>query len=172
MTDMNTRPDPQKEGIDHINTHAKARSQLGKILSPPFDLGEPIHHPILGPFRTVENLWCYLNTGGTRDQMRWMEPHISRNMARLEKKYSCDRFRELILDATLLKLESKSQYIEMMVANELPFDHYYLNGRDRVPIRPGHAALYVSILEEVRDILNGKKQHEFVRYHDMNFTPL
>lgn len=175
MTDLQNmdRPIPADDGVTHINSHVKAKTRLGRILAPSYNTGEQIHHPILGPFRTVENLWCYLNTGGTRDQIRAMEPHVARNFVKLsEKKYQCDKFKELILDATLLKLQSNSYYERLMMENELPFDHYYLNGKDRLPIRPSHHALFISVLNDCRDILRGQKSHEFVRFKDMNFKEL
>lgn len=180
MLDEQVRPIPSDDGLTHINTHAKSRTRLGRILSPSFNIGDPINHPILGPFRTVENLWCYLNTGGTRDSLRMVEPKVARTISRLTPKYSCDRFRELITDATLIKVQSNSVYSKLMVENDLPFDHYYLKydeklsqqGDELVPIRPSHAQLYVSVLEDVRDIVRGKKFHEFVRFKDMNFKLL
>lgn len=172
MIDLTSNPIPNEDGYTHVNTHSKAKTKLGKILSPAYNIGEPIHHPILGPFRTVENLWCYLNSGGTRDSIRTMEPHLARNFTRLSDKYSCDKFRELTIDATILKLQNNSHYVQMMLDNELPFDHYYVKGTDRVPIRPSNSTLYLGVLNDVKDILLGKKKHEFVRYKDMNFTKL
>ena len=172
MIDLNARPLPSEDGKSHINTHAKGSTQLGKILSLPYETGEAIRHPILGSFRTVENLWCYLNTGGNRDTLRTAEPHVARNITRLAPKYSCDRFKDAIIDATILKLQSNSMYEQMMIDNMLPFDHYFLHGRDRVTIRPGNALIYISILNTVQEILRGTREHKFVRFIDMNFTPL
>lgn len=172
MTDITIRPVPQDDGYTHVNTHAVARTKLGRLLSLSHNVGEPINHPILGPFRTVENMWCYLNTGGTRDKIRTMEPQVARNFSRLSPKFSCDKFRELIIDATILKLQSNSHYTQMMADNDLPFDHYYLNGEERLPIRPPHSGLYIGILEDVSRILRGEVSHEFVKYKDMNFIEL
>lgn len=167
------RPNPSGDGVTHINTHLKARTRLGRILAPSYNTGDQIQHPILGPFRTVENLWCYLNTGGNRDQIRSMEPHVARNFVKLmDKKYSCDKFKELLIDATILKLQSNSFYQNEMIDSVLPFDHYYLNGRDRVPIRPSFSTLYIGVLEECREILRGQREHQFVRFMEMNFREL
>lgn len=172
MIDLNVHPNPVEDGKTHINTHAKATTQLGKILSLPYETGESIRHPILGSFRTVENVWCYLNTGGNRDRLRTAEPHIARNLTRLAPKYSCDKFKEVIIDMTIIKLQTNSMYEQMMVDCDLPFDHYFLNGIDKVIIRPGNAAIYISILDTVREILRGNQEHKFVRYIDMNFKLL
>ena len=168
------RADPDQDGITHINTHSKTHSPLGEILSPSYEIGEPIHHPLLGHFRTVENAWCYLNTGGKRDKIRTMKPAAARYAARLADKYSCDKFRDLILDLTLLKLRHKEEWWKEMAESELPFDHYFVQGKgkDKIAIRPGHAELFIGILEEVREITRGNKEHEFVRFRDMNFKKL
>jgi len=173
MINLDIHPNPLEDGITHINTHSKCKTKLGRLLAPSASIGEPIEHPLLGPFRTVENLWYYLNTGGNRDQIRNMEPRTARRFLKLaEKKYSCDNFKELITDATIIKLQSNSYYVNMICENDLPFDHYYLFGPERVPIRPSHCNLYVEILNDVRDILMGKKTHEFVKFKDIHFELL
>jgi hypothetical protein len=169
MINFDQLPNPDLDSKTHINTHNKAKTMLGRILSPQYEIGEPLHHPLLGPFRSVENMWCYLNTGGKRDRIRTMEPHVARNFARLSDKYSCDKFRELILDTTILKLQAHSDWHSLMADETLPFDHYYLKD---VPIRPSFSELYCGILEEVRQVFRGEKLHEFVRFKDMNFEKL
>ena len=75
---------------------------------------------------------------------------------------------------TLLKLRHNQDWWNKMAECEMPFDHYFLqgSGEDRHPIRPGHADLYISILNEVREICRGKKEHEFVRFRDLKFTKI
>jgi hypothetical protein len=174
MIDLTVRANPNEDGISHINTHSKAKTSLGQILSPSYETGEPFHHPILAHFRSVENLWHYLNTGGTRDNIRTMEPSVARNFVRLSKKYSCDKFRELTVDATILKLQTHSDWVHAMINETKPFDHYFVKGRgaDRIAVRPKIAPLYLEALEDVRKILRGEKDHEFVRFKDMNFKLL
>lgn len=172
MFDPNVRPIPKDDDITHINTNDKGRSPLGRFLSLSHNTGEAIRHPILGDFRTVENLWWYLNTGGNNDKIRSLEPRFARNHAKLAPKFSCNRFREIIIDATIVKLEQNSFYRQRFTSNELPFDHYFLNSGDLMPIRPGYAELYVSILDEVLEILRGNKEHEFVRFINMEFKPI
>lgn len=166
------RPDIDMDGITHLNTHSKTKKPLGNILSLPFETGSPIHHPLLGHFRSVENAWWYLNTGGNRDRIRSMEPGQARQIARLSDSYNCDKFRELIRDITILKLQTRPEWVDLMTSNELPFDHYFIKGRgiERFAVRPKHCAIYVGILDEVRDILRGEKDHEWVMFSQMNFT--
>lgn len=175
MLDLTIRPIPKDDGVTHINTHPKAKRTLGKLLAPSHDIGEPIHHPLIGHFRSIDNLWCYLNTGGNRDNIRTMEPHVARNFTRLtEDKYSCDKFWQLTLDLTILKLQTHSNWEQLMIDEELPFDHYYLKGPagDRIAIRPKYAASYIEVLEDAREILRGNKEHKFVSFRDLNFKKL
>lgn len=173
MIDLSVLPQPKDDGRTHINTLMKGKTKLGRLLSPTYNLGEPIHLPMLGNFRTIENLWWYLNTGGARDNIRSMEPHSAINFARLiTKKYSCDKFRELIIDATIIKLQSNNYYVNLMTESELPFDHYYLNSQSSLPIRPARSVLYASCMEDVRKILRGQMKHTFVNFNEMNFTEL
>jgi len=173
MIDLDKHPIAKDDGITHINTHSKSKTRLGRLLSPSANIGEPIQHPLLGPFRTIDSLWCYLNTGGNRDQIRNMEPRTARRFFKLsEKKYSCSVFKEATIDATIIKLQTNSNYVNMMCNNELPFDHYYLYGAERVPIRPSHSLLYIGILNDVKEILLGNKPHEFVQFKDLQFELL
>lgn len=172
MFDPNVRPVPAEDDVKHINTNNKGRSRLGRFLSLGYNTGEPIKHPLLGNFRTVENLWWYLNTGGNNDQIRNMEPHFARSHAKLARKFSCNMFSEVITDAIILKLEQNSFYRQMFTDNQLPFDHYFLNSGDLMPIRPGYASLYVGILDEVSEIMRGDKEYQFVRFIDLDFKPL
>lgn len=161
-----------EDGISHINTHSKTKSRLGSILSPSYDVGQPIHHPLLGHFRTVENAWWYLNTGGYRDKIRTMEPSKARLIAKLSESYQCDKFKELIRDMTILKLDANPHWRIMVIENELPFEHYYVKGKgdDRIMIRPSYSQMYVDILNDVTAICRGEMHHEWVRFRDMNFT--
>lgn len=170
MTDMNIRPNPKEDGKTHINTHAKSRSTLGKILSPDYDLGEVFKHPALGSFRTVESMRCWLNTGGNRDNIRQKVPHEARNLMRLAPKFKCNKFRELMIDATILKLETHRSFVQMMIDCDLPFDYYFLH--NKLPIRPSVSALYIGIFDEVREILRGNKPHKFMDFTDLEFKPV
>lgn len=169
-----TRPDPSKDGITHINTHSKTRHPLGEILSPQYETGEPIRHPMIGNFRSVENAWNWINTGGERDRMRSANPSDARYQARLAPKFKCDKFRELIRDLTLLKLRSNEEWVRMMAENDLPFDHYFLKGRGKecYPTRPSHSDMYIDIMNEVREICRGNIEHRFVLFSEMHFTKL
>lgn len=174
MNKFEKRPDPKNDGKTHINTHSKTHSRLGEILSPPFETGEPLHHPLLGHFRTVENAWCWINTGGNRDRLRTLLPSEARHITRLSEKFKCDKFRELIRDITIVKLKHNNDWWVEMADSTLPFDHYFLRGKgkDQLAVRPAHSDMYIGILNEVREIARGNKKHEFVRFSDMNFFKL
>lgn len=174
MNKHEKRPNPQEDDKTHINTHSKTKSKLGSVLSPSYETGEPLNHPILGHFRSVENGWHWLNTGGNRDRLRTMLPADARNLARLTDKYRCDKFRELILDLTIIKLRRNPHWWAKMAECDLPFDHYFVRGKGKeiMTVRPGHSDMYISILNEVREIARGNKEHSFVRFSDMNFTKL
>lgn len=165
-------PNPADDGLTHINTDTKSRSPLGRILSLNHVIPSNIRHPYLGPFCSVENLWVYLNSGGTHDKMRSIPPHIARARSRFLPKYSCNHFWDLVVDVTLLKLATNSYYEQLVVHNQLPYDHYYLENDDAVPVRPKHSESYVSCLQRVESILRGNKQHKFVRFSDLEYKLL
>lgn len=172
MTAEIVLPIAKDDGLTHINTQKKAKTELGRVLALSHETGESIYHPILGPFRSVENMWLYLNTGGSHDKLRSIETHLARSYARLLPKYSCNRFWELTLDLTLVKLETNSYFEQLVVHNQLPYDHYWLNSDDRVPIRPSHSKSYIDCLTKVESILRTGQEHDFVRFSDMEYKLL
>jgi hypothetical protein len=165
-------PDPWADGRHHINTHAVGRTDLGQYLSPPFQNrgGKTLEHPILGSFRTVESVWHYLNSGGG-EKFRFMNLRAARKLVKVVKNYRCSHFKEILIDALVLHLRNNSKYERLIAECDLPFEHYFLSGPDKVPTRPNHAGLYIDAVNEVREIFRGNKQHSFVRYSDMKFEP-
>lgn len=166
-------PNPSEDGVTHINAHITGVTKLGRYLSPPFQTSTTptFHHPMLGSFRTVENLWLYLNTGG-QDRMRYMAPGRARELAKLGKTFKCLQFRELLIDGVILHLRNNSSFEKMMIDSELPFDYYFfLKKKGQVPIRPNSAHIYTDVLETVRKILRGEVEHHFVQLSELKFEP-
>lgn len=173
MTAEIVMPIAKDDRLTHINTQKKAKTELGRMLALDAEIGESIRHPSLGPFRTVENMWLFLNTGGSHDRLRSIEVHQARSYAKLLPKYSCNRFWELTLDLTLVKLETNSYFEQLVIHNQLPYDHYWLNsGDDRVPIRPRHSQSYIDCLNKIEMILRTGQQHDFVHISEMEYKLL
>lgn len=165
-------PNPAEDGVAHINTHVVGVTELGKILSPPYQNRNKqlITHPILGQFRTVENVWHYLNSGGG-ERFRHMNLRMARLLVKNCKNYRCSHFKEMLIDAQVLQLRNNSKHERMVAESTLPFDHYFLRGPDQIPTRPNYSHLYIEALNEVREIMQGKREHHFVRYQDLKFEP-
>lgn len=162
-------PDPSQDGITHLNTHISGKTALGKFLAPGYDDGEPINHPLLGPFRTVENLMCYANSNGV-DKLRSLKPKVARDIAKLHDSYTCNKFRELIRDGLILKVRQQPQMEHDLIRLEIPFEHYFLYNQVGVPIRPPYGLLYIRILNDVKSILTKGGEHQFVKYQEIRWT--
>ena len=52
---------PDNDGIDHINTYSKGKTELGKLLTN--FAHTPFVHPKYGEFQSVEGFWYFKKTG-------------------------------------------------------------------------------------------------------------
>lgn len=133
MTDNNhlspdERPNPDNDGIDHINIYSKGRTALGRKLS---NFAHIIfYHPQHGVFASVEAYWYWLGTGMKHNGLRRLYGASAKSagIRELPVKMPDDEFRKHICDAITLKLAQNHDLALALAQSELPFRHYYAYG--------------------------------------------
>ena len=72
----------ESDGVDHICIDRKAATELGRALSTGTDINWS--HPVLGFFRSLDNLWYFLSVGKPHDALRRMQRREAIEFARNE----------------------------------------------------------------------------------------
>lgn len=115
------------DGVDHICIDRKAATELGRALSTGADINWS--HPVLGFFRSLDNLWYFLSVGKPHDALRRLQRREAIEFARNE----CGglayypNIEAVFLDSIYRYLKSKKHLVEKLTTCDLPFDIYYTN---------------------------------------------
>jgi hypothetical protein len=75
----NSKINPHKDGIDHINIYSRGKTEVGRQLSN--FAHTPFTHKDYGYFNSVEGLWYYLITGCKHENLSKMRRKPSPNRA-------------------------------------------------------------------------------------------
>lgn len=151
-----SKPDPKMDGIDHINTHNKSKTELGRMLGQFYHA--PFKHLWFGPFNTVEGFWYYIKSGATDDAYRTISGYRAKdrylsttNLAARRQRVIPD-FDKIVMSANYWKIEKNPAIKKLFLESTLPFDHYYLHGPGEVVIRPRGAERTIEMFELLRDM--------------------
>jgi len=133
MTDIkplepDERPNPDNDGVDHINIYSKGRTPLGRMLS---NFAHIIfYHPKHGVFASVEAYWYWLATGMKHDGLRRLYGASAKSagIRELPVKMADEEFRRHICDALTLKVAQNLQLAKALSVSTLPLRHYYAYG--------------------------------------------
>ena len=115
------------DGVDHICIDRKAATELGRAISTGTDINWS--HPVLGFFRSFDNLWYFLSVGKPHDALRRLQRRDAIEFARSE----CGglayypNIEAVFLDSIYRYLKSKKHLVEKLTTCDLPFDIYYTN---------------------------------------------
>ncbi len=122
------KPDPEMDGVDHINVYSKARTELGKQLSNFAHI--PFSHPAFGFFASMEAYWYWLSTGKQHDSLRRLYGATAKTAGiRLTPvKMDETQFRNLIEDGLRLKVVQNAKLCQALRKSTLPLRHYYVYG--------------------------------------------
>lgn len=132
---MNYRP--SRDGIDHVNVYSKGRTRLGKMLTNFYQ------HDTLtddGWFKSIEGYWYWLLTPEEhpgRESLRQVSDYRAKEVGKaiayetvtIEDPTDTPQFRRKIRNAIWNKIASSPELQSLMMANELPYAHYYVYGR-------------------------------------------
>lgn len=130
---MTKCPNPEEDGITHINIYSKGSTELGRLLSN--FAHTPFIHPNYGQWCSVEGLWYYLRTGcHPEKKLRTLSGYQAKKygrelMARTKKCCEVDNFfKEQILEGIRCKLRQHASLRGLLTNSSLPFEHYYYYG--------------------------------------------
>lgn len=148
--------DPNLDGIAHINTYSKGRTELGRMLSNFYYA--PFEHPEFGKFDSVEGFWYWYKTGQKYEVLRELHGYKAKQEG---KKYSTvefdvDLFYSKVLECIGLKIINNTQIYEELKSSTLPFVHYYCYGTDNPKVIKVQCEWMMKGIENIRNII---KQH-------------
>ena len=153
------KPDPQYDGVDHINVYSRGRTPLGQELS---NLAhQSLQHPKYGFFASVEALWYWLGTGMQHDHLRRLYSHSAKSAGIRLTGVPVDQtfFNDTIKDGLRLKVVQNPKLCEALKKSTLPLRHYYVYGTNPFVIHERKKHHWqMECLEDIRNQLkNGTK---------------
>lgn len=131
-----THPLVLDDGRTHINIDAFARTELGRMLVHQFPAR--FEHPEFGRFRSVEGFWGYVRDRDRDDRWRYVSGMAAKRETRNQGEVWLTDFHQIIMEANFFKIEQNAHIRELLIATDLPFDHYYIfRKKDAAPNNPG-----------------------------------
>lgn len=137
MSTISSMPNPERDGIDHINIYSKGATWIGREASnfARWRVNLPDH----GTFNSIEGYWYWLLTG--YDHLRSLvgvdAKKIGKEALKTKPARPPEDFEERIKTAIREKVRQHPDLQKALAASTLPFTHYYVmtdrrNGEKRV----------------------------------------
>lgn len=150
------------DGVDHINIHNNAATELGKFLD--MNSYSPFVHPDAGNFQSVGGLWHYIQTRPVMEEFRILSGARVRAQAKKMKEdakanpnaprhVSIKGFRTIIADAMWHKVTQNANAVRMMAESTLPFEHYFSQGDLGIRQYPSEGYWICAAYEEIRRVI-------------------
>lgn len=162
-TSQRITPDPERDGIDHINVDREiAKTRLGQQLA--INYKAPFKHPVLGPFHSIEAYWRFIVSKGEMDSLRWLSaqrPISGAERASLPNHRVPDFFAHMT-DAIYHRLRQDDNLVSEFMQNDLPFNCYFLFQGERGPVAIHSEALNFQIgaLNYLHDVFLGHQPYQ------------
>ena len=150
------------DGVDHINIHNNAETELGKFLD--MNSYSPFVHPDAGKFHSVGGMWHYIQTRPVMEEFRILAGARVRAQAKKMKEDARDNpnaprhtpvkgFRTIIADALWYKVTQNANAVKMMAETSLPFEHYFTQGDLGIRQYPSEGYWICAAYEEIRRVI-------------------
>lgn len=139
------------DGIDHINIHSRASTELGVLLSHLNHM--PFVHPHYGSFYSMEGFWFYARCGfneALAGRLRYLSGHRARKLGHTFPLVKDEHFKEIIIAANYQKIFQNDRLRLLIRDSTLPFDHYYTFGDKSIHITPNGGDWLIEGFEEIR----------------------
>lgn len=143
------------DGVDHINIYSKGQTELGRLLS---NFAACTIMTEDGPFRSIEGYWYWLLADPTnfeRDALHHMYGFKAKERGRLlqspQQFVAPAEFRRKIRKAVWAKIQASPRLRGLMLANTLPYRHYYNYGGKIV--EPEGSLWLIRFIERCADCL-------------------
>ena len=119
---------PEKDGVDHINVYSKGKTEIGRLLS---NFAEtPFTYEPYGTFKSVEGFWYYYFTDCENEYLKDLHGSAAKTAGKkvLKEAYGdvTEKDKEIVLEAIRCKLRQNRYILDLLVENDLPFEHYYV----------------------------------------------
>jgi ATP-dependent protease HslVU (ClpYQ) ATPase subunit len=177
--EVNSKINPHRDGIDHINIYSRGKTEVGRQLSN--FAYSPFTHIKYGKFNSIEGLWYYLITGGQHEVLRdlygFKAKKIGRELINQDEWNLVDTenpdFKEDIREGIRQKLREDKKLLKMLCKTEgKPLKHYYVyeskkkfdeNGLPEYTIRNAGHSWVIEEIERIRQI-----SLDFIKNKNMN----
>lgn len=153
-----SRPDPNEDGLNHINCYSRGKTQLGRELSNFSHV--PFKHPDFGFFASLEAYWYWIKTGCKHDKLRRLYGSTAKSAGiRLLPVMIDDAvFKSMVCDGIKLKIMQNSKLRDAVRKSVLPFRHYYVaNAGGKIVNEPPKHRWQMECLEEIRERLKNNE---------------
>lgn len=156
-----------EDGVDHINVSSISKTTLGKLLNT--RNSTYFKHPILGNFRTLDNLSAFLRMNNYNDGVRVMD-----NFRKLRDyvqeiggwRKETVNYRALMLHAAYLRILQLPELMKMVMENKLPYDSYMETEGSGVRTRYEPAMFLCRGYEIIADALAARKSLDISPFLD------
>lgn len=148
------RPNPEMDGVDHINVYSKAKTQLGHDLSNFAHV--PFSHPKFGFFASMEAYWYWLGTGMQHDALRRLYGATAKTagIRLMTVAMDQDTFRKHIEDGLRLKVVQNAKLCQALKKTTLPLRHYFVYGTNPPVVNePRKHHWQMECLEAIRETI-------------------
>ena len=161
-------PNPNNDGITHINVFNTAATNLGRRLA----LGNSYFvHPKLGSFNCLDAFSLLLNSKQPNDRFRYITFREARGIInKIRNHRKCAGYVGMMKDGYRHFILNNPELYKEFVESTLPFDSYQIMKASGLVARTHKANWLVDLLEELRvEFKTGKKPDP---KHLPNFTEL
>ena len=142
---------PLEDGTKHLNVTYQAKTQLGRMLSPPYKASFELSGE--GKFQSVGGYWCWLIRDKNRFRSMSGEDVLAqKKLPDVKKKVSAQSFQEKILRATWHKIRQNQSIFWRFEQNILPFRRYYV--AEGYTYRPSDEEWFCDGLEVMSDYID------------------
>lgn len=131
----------KEDGVDHINIKNYSKSNLHGLLS--METGLEFYHNVYGKFKTIRGFLDYLTSVEKDDRLRRLQGSNLRDLSSVMTKVKVKDLKFIILDALYQRILQYKDSIDLIKANNLPIDCYYVN-KTGVRIRPIYSSWYIT----------------------------
>lgn len=155
------------DGEDHINVSSSARTTIGQWLHG--RNSNPFNHPLLGHFRSIDNLSFFIRSVNIDDRVRTMENfNMIRQLVEENGGFrpSTPQFKAIMVHSIWLRILDNPALIKEMVESTLPFDSYRINPETKVRQRFEPAAYLCRGYEEIRKALVERRAPNLTQFLD------
>jgi hypothetical protein len=154
-----------QDGVDHINIHNDAATELGLFLD--MNAKSPFNHPELGMFQAVGGVWHYIQTQPLVEEYRILTgAKLRAKVAKVKEAAYNDPnaprhtlvkgFRIIVADAMWHKVTQNEKAVQMMAETTLPFEHYFVQGDMKIRQYPSEGYWIIAAYEEIRRVIKAR----------------